>query len=102
MNVETFRRETVKKFIGLTELPDLPVDDNKEPVPVYIAKGLSMMDFVGMIFVTPVDEENLQSGEVDSVAHVNESRDHSYINIFTATDLQYHYIPSTGAFTRIG
>lgn len=102
MHVETFRRETVKKFIGLTELPELPVDDNKEPVPVYIAKGLSMMDFVGMIFVTPVDDENVYTGSVESVASVQERRDHSYITVHTIEGIVYRYIPSTGAFMRTG
>lgn len=97
MYIETFRRETVKKFIGLTELPEAPLDD-EEPVPVYIAKGLSMTDFVGMMFVTPVDEENGQSGDVDTVTHVTEFRDHSHIDIFTGAYIHYRYVPSTGAF----
>ena len=98
MHVETFRRETTKKIMGLTVFPQAPDEEGDEPVPVYIAKGLDMMDFVGMIFVYPAN--GIEGGYSDVVTIVTESRNHSSIAFHTGGGQTYNYIPSTGALIR--
>ena len=81
MHVEFVRRETAKKFVGLTAIPTANATKT-------IAKNLTAIDFIGMVVET-------DSG-IDIVTSVAKGTDEITITLGEATLV---YVPSTGVIS---
>lgn len=84
---EFLRRETPKKFYGITQLPSTKEEQ------VQIAKGLHGIDFVGMVFSFYASPFTF----TQAISYVSESEE-GYIQLFIPAQQSpaYIYYPATG------